>query len=64
LFLGEYGAYEGIPLAQRVTYYGTVHQAFAAAGVDGCAWAYTNTMPLRDPASGAWITALLDAIGL
>jgi endoglucanase len=64
LFLGEYGAYEGIPLAQRVTYYGTVHDAFAAAGVDGCAWAYTNTMPLRDPASGAWNTQLLDAIGL
>ena len=64
LFLGEYGAYEGIPLAQRVTYYGTVHDAFAAAGVDGCAWAYTNTMPLRDPATDAWIAPLLDAIGL
>ena len=64
LFLGEYGAYEGIPLGQRVTYYGTVHDAFAAAGVDGCAWAYTNTMPLRDPATGAWIAPLLDAIGL
>ena len=64
LFLGEFGAYEGIPLAQRVTYYATVHDAFAAAGVDSCAWAYTNTMPLRDPASGAWITQLLDAIGL
>lgn len=64
LFLGEFGAYEGVPLAQRVTYYGAVHQAFAAVGVDTCAWAYTNTMPLRDPASGAWITQLLDAIGL
>jgi endoglucanase len=64
LFLGEYGAYEGIPLAQRVTYYGTVHDAFAAAGVDACAWAYTNTMPLRDPATDAWIAPLLDAIGL
>ena len=64
LFMGEYGAFEGIPLAQRVTYYGTVHDAFAAADVDGCAWAYTNTMSLRDPASGAWIGQLLDAIGL
>ncbi|HEY6813939.1 MAG TPA: glycoside hydrolase family 5 protein [Croceibacterium sp.] len=64
LFLGEYGAYEGIPLAQRVTYYGAVHDAFAAAGVDGCAWAYTNTMPLRDPGTGAWIAQLLDAVGL
>jgi endoglucanase len=64
LFMGEYGAYEGIPLAQRATYYGAVQSAFAAAGVDGCAWAYTNTMPLRDPASGAWIAELLEAIGL
>jgi endoglucanase len=64
LFLGEFGAYEGIPLDQRVTYYGTVHGAFAAAGIDTCAWAYTNTMPLRDPATGAWIPALLDALGL
>ena len=64
LFMGEYGAYEGIPLAQRVTWYGTVHDAFAAAEVDACAWAYTNTMPLRDPVSGAWIGQLLDAIGL
>jgi endoglucanase len=64
LFMGEFGAFEGIPLDQRVTYYGTVHQAFAAAGVDSCAWAYTNTMPLRDPASGTWIAALLGAVGL
>jgi endoglucanase len=64
LFLGEFGAYEGIPLAQRVAYYGAVHQAYTAAGIDSCAWAYTNTMPLRDPATGAWITELLDAIGL
>jgi len=64
VFLGEYGAYEGIPLAQRVTYYGAMHQAYAAAGIDSCAWAYTNTMPLRDPATGTWITQLLTAIGL
>lgn len=64
LFMGEYGAYEGIPAAQRINWYGTVHTAFANANVDGCAWAYTNTMPLRDPATGAWDTALLAAIGL
>ena len=27
-------------------------------------WAYTNTMPLRDPPSGAWIPDLLAALGL
>jgi endoglucanase len=64
LFLGEYGAYEGIPPTQRAIWYGAVHSAFAAAGVDGCAWAYTNTMPLRDPATNAWNVPLLAAIGL
>ncbi len=64
LFMGEYGAYEGIPLAQRVAWYGTVHDAFAAAEVDGCAWAYTNTMPLRDPMSNGWIAQMLEAVGL
>lgn len=64
LFMGEYGAIETIPLTQRVNWHGTVHDAFAAAEVDGCVWAYTNTMPVRDPATGAWITQLLDAIGL
>jgi len=64
LFLGEYGAWEGIALAQRVTYYRALHQAWTAAGIDSCPWAYTNTMPLRDPATGAWIPELLAAIGL
>lgn len=64
LFMGEYGAIETIPLAQRANWYGTVHDAFAAGEVDGCVWAYTNTMPVRDPTTGAWITQLLDAIGL
>jgi endoglucanase len=64
LFMGEYGAYEGIQPTQRAIWYGAVHTMFAAAGVDSCAWAYTNTMPLRDPATNAWNTALLAAIGL
>ena len=64
LFLGEYGAWEGITLPQRVDYYRAVHDAFAAAQVDGCAWAYVNTFPFRDASTGAWYETLLDAIGL
>lgn len=64
LFLGEYGAYEGIAVADRATYYKAVRDAFFAANVDGCAWAYTNTMHFRDPVSNGWITQLLDAVGL
>jgi endoglucanase len=64
LFLGEYGAYEGIAIAERATWYKTVHDGFKGAGVDGCVWAYTNTMYFRDPGSNAWIGQLLNAIGL
>lgn len=62
--LGEYGAYEQIPLGERVDYYKAVHDGFKAAQVDGCVWAYTNTMHFRDPATGNWVTQLLGAIGL
>ncbi|MBB3034939.1 glycoside hydrolase family 5 protein [Alteriqipengyuania lutimaris] len=64
LFLGEYGVYEGVPLAQRAEYYEAVTDAFAAADIDGCVWGYQNTMPFRDYASGNWYEVLLDAIGL
>lgn len=64
LFMGEFGAVETMPLAQRANWYGTVRRAFAAAEIDGCAWAYTNAMPLRDPVSNAWIPEMLDAMGL
>jgi endoglucanase len=64
LFLGEYGAYEGISVAQRADYYKAVRDAFFAANVDGCVWAYTNTMYFRDPVSNGWYNELLNAIGL
>ena len=64
LFLGEYGAWEGVSLPQRVAYYKAVHDAFAAAQVDGCVWAYVNTFPIRDASTGTWYDTLLAAIGL
>ncbi len=64
LFLGEYGVYEGVPLAQRAAYYEAVTDAFHAADIDGCVWGYQNTMPFRDYATGNWYDTLLDAIGL
>ena len=64
LFLGEYGVYEGVPLAQRAAYYEAVTDAFHAADIDGCVWGYQNTMPFRDYATGDWYETLLDAIGL
>ena len=64
LFLGEYGAYDVIPLDQRAAYYGAVSSAFREAGVDGCVWGYTNSFAFRDQQTGEWHTELLRAIGL
>ncbi len=64
LLLGEFGAYEGIAVSQRATWYKAVNDGFAAANVDGCAWAYTNTMFIRDPATNSWNTEMLAALGL
>lgn len=64
LFLGEYGVHDAISVAQRAPYYKAVTDAFKTARVDGCVWAYTNTFPFRNQATGVWYDDLLKAIGL
>ncbi|MCK0127430.1 glycoside hydrolase family 5 protein [Erythrobacter sp. F6033] len=64
VFLGEYGAYDPIPMDQRVSYYSAVSTAFRGADVDGCIWGYTNSFAFRDQNTGVWHQQLLDAIGL
>jgi endoglucanase len=52
-FVGEYGAIQTIPTAQRAAWYHTVSSAFASLGVATCAWGYRNAFPLwRD---GKWL---------
>jgi endoglucanase len=60
-FMGEYGAYDQIPLDQRVAYYRTISSAFASIGIQSCAWGYTNTFNLWND-NGGWITQIRDAI--
>ncbi|MET3710644.1 endoglucanase [Sphingomonas trueperi] len=62
VFVGEYGANDdpGIPLAQRILYYGTLSSAYASIGVQSCAWAYTNTFKLRD--GNGWLPGMVEAI--
>ena len=60
-FVGEYGAYEGISLDQRVLYYKTISAAFASIGVQSCAWGYTNTMYFWQDGQG-WIQQLVDGV--
>lgn len=64
-FMGESGAYEAhIPLAQRAAYTKAVHDAFVPAGVPVCQWAYKNTFPFYDKASGKWLPGLRAALQL
>jgi endoglucanase len=60
-FMGEYGAFEQVPMDQRISYYRTISAAFASAGIQGCAWGYTNTFHLWRDGRG-WTRDLLDAI--
>jgi endoglucanase len=60
-FVGEYGAYDQVPMDQRVAYYRTVSAAFASAGIQSCAWGYTNTFHLWRDGDG-WNRDLLDSI--
>jgi endoglucanase len=61
-FVGEYGAWEGRPLAAREAYYETLSEAFASLGLDSCAWGYTNTMHLWDSKKGGWQGRIVDRI--
>jgi endoglucanase len=63
-FMGEFGANDPIPLADRVKYQKSVRVAFDKLGIGMCAWGYTNTFPLWDQKGGKWVTGMLDAMGL
>ncbi len=63
-FIGEFGAYESIPTAQRAAYYKATRIGFDATGIGTCAWGYTNTFPLYDSTAKAWLPGILDAMGL
>jgi endoglucanase len=60
-FAGEFGAYDRIPLDQRIAYYRTISAAFASIGIQSCAWGYSNTFRLWLDGSG-WIVPLPDGI--
>ncbi|MEL6876859.1 MAG: cellulase family glycosylhydrolase [Pseudomonadota bacterium] len=64
-FMGETGAYDKHSSTQeRAAYHQAVREAFAPAGVGICTWAYANTFPFWDSASGEWLPDMLEAMGL
>ena len=64
VFLGEYGAIDGIPIDQRAHYYQTMRLAYEGVNVDGCIWGYTNSFAARDQNTGQWHGEILAALGL
>jgi endoglucanase len=60
-FVGEYGAWDRRPVAERAKYYPMVSAAWASIGVQSCAWGYTNTFPLYQDGKG-WLDAAVDRI--
>ena len=63
-FMGEFGAYETIPTAQRGNYYKATRIAFDSVGIGACAWGYTSSFPLYDSHAKTWLPGMLDAMGL
>lgn len=63
-FMGEFGAIDKAPLADRVAFMTKVRTAFDAVGIGMCAWAYTNTFPLYDHDKRQWVAGMRRAMGL
>lgn len=59
-FMGEYGAIETIPLAERANYYKVMTSAFASIGIQSCAWGYINAFPIAT--DSGWMTGMLESI--
>jgi len=62
LFLGEFGAYEGIKNSERVEYVGDVRAAMEDAQIPWCLWSFSNTFPLYEPAKDKWDKDMLKAL--
>ena len=63
-FMGEFGAHTTVTTAERVTYQRAVRTAFDKVDIGMCAWAFTNTFPLYDSKTKAWVPGMLGAMGL
>jgi endoglucanase len=59
-FVGEYGAYQDIPLAERINYLDAASNSFASLGIGTCVWAYSSGFALRD--DKGWLPGIIDAI--
>jgi len=63
-FMGENGAYEIVPMDERIAYHQAVADAFRPLGITPCIWAYTNTFPFYDRETHKWHPGLREAAGV
>jgi endoglucanase len=63
-FVGETGAYEVIPLKQRLKYMTAMRQGWDSIGLGQCTWAFTNTFPIYNSARRQWVKGARKALGL
>ncbi len=62
VFVGEYGAYEGIKNKDRVKYVGAVRAALDSAEIPWCLWSFSNTFSLFNSATQKWDEDMLQAL--
>lgn len=59
-FVGEFGAYQDIPLAQRINYLDAATNSFASLGIGSCVWAYSSGFTLRD--DNGWLPGIVESL--
>lgn len=59
-FVGEFGAYQDIPLAQRINYLDAATNSFASLGIGSCVWAYSSGFTLRD--DKGWLPGIVESL--
>lgn len=58
--VGEFGAYEEIPVDQRVAYTDAASNSFASIGLSSCVWAYSSGFAIRD--DNGWLPGMIAAL--
>lgn len=62
LQLGEFGVNIAAPLAQRVAWTRNVRMTYESMGAGWCVWDFAGAFPIWDPATGAFIPEMIDAL--
>lgn len=64
IFLGEFGANQGIPNEERVKWANAVRLEMEAREIPWCLWSYSNTFELYDNQTDTWDVDMLNALGV